>query len=68
MALRYKTQPVGGAWTEEKTFFDSGAHNSYPTLLEVAPGDFRAVWDSGTKEKPRTHIDFGKFRLAPASK
>jgi BNR repeat-like domain len=66
MALRYKTQMPGGAWSEEKTFFDSGAHNSYPTLLEVAPGDFRAVWDSGTKEKPRTHISFGKFRFAAA--
>ena len=60
--LRYKTQPPGGAWSEEKTFFDSNAHNSYPTLIEVAPGDFRAVWDSGTKEKHRTHICFGKFR------
>jgi len=27
------------------------------------PGDFRAVWDSGTKEKTRTHIRFGKLRL-----
>ena len=65
MALRYKTQPPDGAWSEEKTFFDSGAHNSYPTLLEIAPGDFRAVWDSGTKEKHRTHISFGKFRFGP---
>jgi hypothetical protein len=68
MALRYKTQPPGGAWSEEKTFFDSGAHNSYPTLLEVAPGDFRAVWDSGTKERPRTHIRFGKFRMEAGPK
>jgi hypothetical protein len=65
MALRYKTQLPAGAWSEEKTFFDSGAHNSYPTVIEVAPGDFRAVWDSGSKEKPRTHICFGKFRSAP---
>jgi len=63
MALRYKTLPPGGAWSEEKTFFDMGGHNSYPTRLEVAPGDFRAVWDSGTKEKHRTHISFGKFKI-----
>jgi hypothetical protein len=63
MALRYKLQPSGGAWSEERTFFDAGAHNSYPTLIEIAPGDFRAVWDSGTPDRHRTHIHFGKFRL-----
>ena len=25
----------------------------------------RAVWDSGTAERPRTHIHFGKLRIAP---
>lgn len=65
MALRYKTKPAGGVWSEEKTFFDAGIKNSYPTLIEVAPGDFRAVWDSGTSESPRTHIHFGKFRIKP---
>jgi hypothetical protein len=64
MALRYKLQPAGGAWSDEKTFFDSGTHNSYPTLIEVAPNDFRAVWDSGTRDKHRTHIRFGKFKVA----
>lgn len=68
MALRYKAQPAGGAWSAEKTFFDAGTHNSYPTLIEIAPGEFRAVWDSGTAERTRTHIRFGKFRLAPAAK
>jgi hypothetical protein len=69
MALRYKLQPAaGGSWSEEKTFFDAGIHNSYPTLIEVAPGDFRAVWDSGTKDRTRTHIHFGKFRIAPATR
>jgi hypothetical protein len=63
MALRYKLKPAGAAWSEERTFFDAGTHNSYPTLIEVAPGDFRAVWDSGTKDRTRTHIRFGKFRL-----
>jgi len=66
MALRYKLQPAGGTWGAEKTFYDAGVHNSYPTLIEVAPGDFRAVWDSGTKARTRTHIMFGKFRIAPS--
>ena len=49
MALRYKTQPPGGPWSAEHTFYDAGIHNSYPTLMEIAPGNFRAVWDSGTE-------------------
>ena len=64
-SLRYKTKPAGGAWSAEQTFFDAGIKNSYPTLIEVAPGDFRAVWDSGTAATPRTHIQFGKFKLKP---
>ena len=66
MSLRYKLKPAGGAWGEERTFYDAGVHNSYPTLIEVAPGDFRAVWDSGTKDRHRTQIRFGKFRLGGA--
>jgi hypothetical protein len=62
-SLRYKTKPAGGLWSEEKTFFHAGIKNSYPTLIEVAPGDFRAVWDSGTADTARTHIRFGKLRL-----
>jgi hypothetical protein len=65
MSLRYKTKPAGGQWSREKTFFDAGIKNSYPTLVEVAPGDFRAVWDSGTADTARTHIRFGKFKLQP---
>ena len=65
MALRYKTKPAGGVWSEEKTFYDADIKNSYPTLIEVRPGDFRAVWDSGTAERPRTHIHFGKLRITP---
>jgi hypothetical protein len=65
MSLRYKIKPVGGTWSEEKTFFDAGIKNSYPTLIEMTPGDFRAVWDSGTAKRPRTHIHFGKLRIAP---
>jgi len=68
MALRYKLQPTpGGPWSEQKTFFDAGIHNSYPTLIEVAPGDFRAVWDSGTAARTRTHIRFGKFKLSTSA-
>ena len=65
MALRYKTKEPRGAWSEQKTFYNAGIKNSYPTLVEVAPGDFRAVWDSGTPDTPRTHIHFGKLRLEP---
>ena len=65
MALRYKTKPAGGTWSAEKTFYDAGIKNSYPTLVEVAPGEFRAVWDSGTNERNRTHIQFGKLRVKP---
>ncbi len=68
MALRYKLKPAGGTWSAEKTFYDAGIKNSYPTLIEVAPGDFRAVWDSGTKDRSRTHIHFGKFRLTDVKK
>jgi hypothetical protein len=62
-SLRYKTKPPGGAWSAEKTFFDAGIKNSYPTLIEVEQGGFRAVWDSGTATTPRTHIHFGKFEI-----
>lgn len=64
-SLRYKIQMPAGNWTEERTFFDAGIKNSYPSLVEVSPGDFRAVWDSGTAETPRTHIRFGKFKIQP---
>ncbi|MCC6681367.1 MAG: exo-alpha-sialidase [Phycisphaeraceae bacterium] len=62
-AMRYKIKPTGGSWSDEKTFYDAGIKNSYPTLIEVAPGDFRAVWDSGTPDSHRTHIHFGKLKL-----
>lgn len=64
-SLRYKIKPAGGRWSEERTFYHAGIKNSYPTLLEVAPADFRAVWDSGTAGTPRTHIHFGKLRIQP---
>ncbi len=64
-SLRYKTKASGGNWSAEKTFYDAGIKNSYPTLVEVAPGEFRCVWDSGTANTARTHIQFGKLTLKP---
>jgi hypothetical protein len=63
MALRYKVKPASGAWNSERTFFDAGIHNSYPTLIETAPGEFRAVWDSGDEKHGRRSIRFGKLPL-----
>jgi hypothetical protein len=63
MALRYKAKPASGAWSDECTFFDAGIHNSYPTLIETAPGEFRAVWDSGDEKRGRRSIRFGKLTL-----
>lgn len=64
-ALRYKVKPAGGAWSEERTFFENGRKNSYPTLIESAPGEFHAIWDSGTDQRDRTMIRFGTFKPAP---
>jgi hypothetical protein len=64
-SLRYKIKPLGGEWSEERTFYHAGIKNSYPSLVEVAPGDFRAVWDSGTADTSRTHIHYGKLRITP---
>lgn len=63
MALRYKVINADGVWGPERTFFDEGIHNSYPTLIEVAPGEFRAVWDSGDEKRNRRAIRFGKLSL-----
>ncbi|MBC9868428.1 MAG: hypothetical protein F7O42_11220 [Opitutae bacterium] len=64
-SLRYKTKEPGGKWSQQMTFFEAGVKNSYPTLFEVAPGDYRAVWDSGTATRPRTRILFGKLKPGP---
>ena len=63
MGLRYKVKPANGVWSDERTFFDAGIHNSYPTLIETAPGEFRAVWDSGDEKHGRRSISFGKLSL-----
>ncbi|MFB2117643.1 sialidase family protein [Parapedobacter sp. 2B3] len=62
-ALRYKVKRKGGAWSGEKTFYDSGTKNSYPSVIEVKPGELRIVWDSGTRAETRTQIVFGKLRM-----
>ena len=64
-SLRYKTKAPERTWSKEKTFFHAGIKNSYPSLIEVSPGNWRAVWDSGTVDTPRTHIHFGKLRITP---
>jgi len=64
-SLRYKVKPVGGMWSQQKTFYHAGIKNSYPTLTEVARGEFRCVWDSGTATRARMTIKFGKLRLNP---
>ena len=62
-SLRYKTRSPDGSWSEEKNYFHMAVKNSYPTLIEVAQGDYRAVWDSGTDTRPRTRILFGKLKV-----
>jgi BNR repeat-like domain len=62
-ALRYKVRRPSQDWSPERSFFDAGIHNSYPTLLERAPGEFYAVWDSGTENAHRTSIRFGRLVL-----
>ena len=64
-SLRYKVKPTGGKWSQQRTFYHAGIKNSYPTLVEVAPNEFRCVWDSGTSTQPRTHIHFGKLQITP---
>ena len=62
--LCYKVQDSRGHWGKERVFFDVDVHNSYPTLLEYAPGKFYAVWDSShDAERHRTVIRFGKLEL-----
>ena len=64
-SLRYKTKAKNNSWSKEKTFYHAGIKNSYPTLVEVSPNEFRCVWDSGIADKPRTHIQFGKLKITP---
>ncbi|HEY8744929.1 MAG TPA: sialidase family protein [Chloroflexota bacterium] len=63
-ALHYRVRQPGGDWAEARVFFDTGVRNSYPTLLESAPGRFHAVWDSSdSAEQHRTLIRYGRLTL-----
>lgn len=53
----------GHSWSMPSTFFDAGIHNSCPTLIEIAPSEYRAVWDSGDAKRHRRSIRFGKLTL-----
>ncbi len=60
--LAYKVKMPGAPWGNERLFYDAGVHNSYPTLLEHAPGRFYAVWDSSNDpDEERTVIRFGRL-------
>jgi hypothetical protein len=62
--MAYKVKPPGGTWSEERVFYDANVRNSYPTLLECAPGQFCAVWDSSNSpDRKRTAIRFGRFSI-----
>jgi len=57
--LVYGGKPVSPTRTfpePEKVFLHEG---------NIAPGDFRAVWDSGTADTARTHIHFGELKISP---
>jgi hypothetical protein len=54
----------GEPWSAARVFFDPGVKNSYPTLLEYAPGQFHAVWDSSdSPDRHRTCIRYGRLTL-----
>ena len=62
--LHYKVKQPGGAWSEARAFYAPGTKNSYPTLIEYAPGQFHCVWDSGdTPDRHRTLIRYARLDL-----
>ncbi|MFB2117644.1 sialidase family protein [Parapedobacter sp. 2B3] len=62
-ALKYKLKYPGHEWSDEKVFFDAGVKNSYPSVVEVHPGDLQVVWDSGSEQETRTKIYYGRLRV-----
>jgi hypothetical protein len=61
-ALAFQVKERGQDWSAPQVFYDTGVRNSYPTLLEYAPGKFYAVWDSSfNADEHRLAIRFGKF-------
>lgn len=62
--LHYKVKRPGEPWGEARVFFDPGVKNSYPTLIEYAPGEFHCVWDSSdTPDRHRTLIRYARLSL-----
>jgi len=61
--LKYKIKPPGKKWSEELTFFDANVKNSYPSVIEIAPGELRVVWDSGDEKHGRKQLRFGKLKI-----
>lgn len=66
--LYYKTRTPGGDWSPQRTFYDGGNLNSYPTLLEEPSadglGEWLAVWDSSdSPDRRRTVIRFGRLSV-----
>lgn len=66
--LYYKTRAPGGDWSPQRTFYDGGNLNSYPTLLEEpsadGAGEWLAVWDSSeSPDRRRTAIRFGRLSV-----
>ena len=63
-ALHYRVKQSDEGWGEVRAFYDTGVKNSYPTLLEYAPGQFHCVWDSSdTGDRHRTLIRYGRLDL-----
>lgn len=63
-ALRYKTRKAGGEWSDARLFYWNDDRNSYPTLVEDAPGTWLAMWDSSdSPDIRRTAIRFGRLNV-----
>ncbi|HVG97728.1 MAG TPA: sialidase family protein [Chloroflexota bacterium] len=63
-ALHYTVKRPGGAWGAPRAFYAPGVKNSYPTLIEYAPGRFHCVWDSSdSPDRHRTVIRYGRLDL-----
>lgn len=66
--LWYKLRSSGGDWSAAREFFFANTRNSYPTLIEEAPGEWLATWDSSTDpDVRRTAIRFGRFDSSRAT-
>ncbi len=60
--LWYKTKQPGKEWSDSRLFYFDNNRNSYPTLLEVEPGEWICTWDSSNEPNvKRSVIRFGKI-------